>query len=113
MERLGKTLEKSQTFVLSNTVAQRSLIYLKIEKGINYIHYKQLCHNDIKPDNILQALGDKKLFKIIDLGIVCKIGSVCFTGFTPFAAPEKFIDQKWWPEVSTLVNHLSTYGRSL
>lgn len=92
LERLGKTLEKNQNFVLSLPIPQRAIIYRKISRAINYVHYKGLCHNDIKPDNILQSLFKKLVFKIIDLGVACKIGEVCTIGFTLFAAPEKYSD---------------------
>ena len=44
---------------------------VKIMHGLNFLHEKQLCHLDIKPENIMVNTANKT-FKIIDFGF-CSI----------------------------------------
>ena len=41
-------------------------IFSQIVKGINYCHFKSICHRDIKMENIIIEEGNK--VKIIDFG---------------------------------------------
>ena len=74
----------------------RSLFH-EILEGLHYLHQNNICHRDIKPDNILYD-KDKKHIKIIDFGVsnnVKKRGKkenmYTDTGTFYYKAPEMFM----------------------
>lgn len=62
---------------------------------LNYLHNKSYVHRDIKPDNIMIDIKNKR-FVLIDFGLTCNIQSkpMCnykeFVGSAAFIAPEKW-----------------------
>ncbi len=44
------------------------LIVKELVRSIQYLHHRNICHRDIKPDNILYC-QKSKMVKIIDFGI--------------------------------------------
>ena len=74
-------------------------IFLKILKGINYTHQKNIIHRDIKPENIMISRDGK--IKIMDFGIASIIGEVhnltttgSIMGSPMFMSPEHLTDEK-------------------
>lgn len=77
---------------------------VKIMHGLNFLHEKQLCHLDIKPENIMVNTANKT-FKIIDFGF-CSIEP--FDDYlhnirgTPGYFPQYFKNVKihpWFPKI--------------
>ena len=49
---------------------QRILLFIQACKGLHHAHHKGIVHRDIKPDNILVAISERKpVPKLIDFGI--------------------------------------------
>lgn len=74
----------------------KQIIYQLINTLV-YIHSQNICHRDIKPDNILYDHTNKKI-KIIDFGISKKIierdtkkDMLTITGTLYYRAPEMFL----------------------
>merc|ERR1719491_1740984 len=67
---------------------------LHVLSGLDYLHAKQLLHNDIKPANVL--LSAEGLVKLTDFGITRFMkDSVCRTvmGTKTYLAPEKVVPE--------------------
>lgn len=64
----GKSLAEElcdHGFKSPKTIKEVSLIFLEILEGVKFLHRKNICHGDIKPQNIL--LNDKSV-KLTDFG---------------------------------------------
>lgn len=64
----GKTLAEELSdngFKNPKTIKEVALIFLKILEGVKFLHSKNICHGDIKPQNIL--FNDKEV-KLTDFG---------------------------------------------
>lgn len=67
-------------------------ILWQVSKGLNYLHSKQIAHQDIKPSNIL-IFNDGENFKLSDFGIGHSFQSADLVFGTPgYQAPEYFDD---------------------
>jgi len=72
---------------LSESVARRVLAEVVI--GIQFLHMKNICHRDIKPDNILCTEGDPYDIVVADFGLSKVFGElVTQCGTNEYAAPE-------------------------
>lgn len=66
----------------------------QIASGLNFAHSRQLCHRDIKPDNIV--ISPSGAVKILDFGLAIEDGQNRFTtvgyamGTPAYMAPETF-----------------------
>ena len=73
-------------------------------KGIIYLHSKQICHRDIKLENILVMKNDK--IKIIDFGFAVKCNKdsyqKLFCGTPSYMAPEILNKKKYNPYYSDI-----------
>jgi len=95
----GTTLSE---FIEKNAINSPELllsIFLKILKGINFSHKKNIIHRDIKPENIMISRGGK--IKIMDFGIASIIDEVhnltttgSVMGSPMFMSPEHLTDEK-------------------
>jgi len=64
-------------------------IFRQIVAGLNYIHSKNICHRDLKPDNIL--LEKDQQVKLIDFGFSVEAEEkklTTFCGTPSYMAPE-------------------------
>ena len=57
---------------------------MNITSAIKYLHYKQVCHRDVKPQNIFVAGGVAKLG---DFGLVVHWNNITDVGGTPEYLP--------------------------
>tara|TARA_R110000868_G_scaffold58131_7_gene179585 strand:- start:125 stop:1603 length:1479 start_codon:yes stop_codon:yes gene_type:complete len=75
------------------TIADRYRLSISLLKALQLqIHDQQICHKDIKPDNIYYHRSDRKVF-IFDLGISKQIddhSDLRSRGNAVFSAPEEF-----------------------
>jgi MAP/microtubule affinity-regulating kinase len=92
---LTKFLERNNKKILSESETKELIIPL-IE-ALHYIHYKNICHRDIKLDNILIDANTNKI-KLIDFGFSThslskdKIRNL-FCG-TPYYMPPEIIQKR-------------------
>ena len=79
-------------------------LIIQITKGIIYLHSKQICHRDIKLENILVMKNDK--IKIIDFGFAVKCNKdsyqKLFCGTPSYMAPEILNKKKYIPYYSDI-----------
>ena len=79
-------------------------LIIQIIKGIIYLHSQNICHRDIKLENILVMKND--LIKIIDFGfaVKCNKGSYLkvFCGSPSYMAPEVLNKEKYIPYYSDI-----------
>src|SRR5262249_58972045 len=59
----GKTLDQVEKLTLGHLVQ----IFVRIASGLVHMHKKNVCHADLKPNNIM--LGRNGSVKIIDYGL--------------------------------------------
>ncbi len=93
--------EPLRNFISKNgklTVIQTQRIGLQILEGLRAIHQVDLCHRDLKPDNIfITKLGD---VRILDFGLVKLLDASTLTaigvpmGTLAYMAPEQLQDSK-------------------
>ena len=95
---LTKLFENEKCFVEGN----RALVVEQILKALNYLHQNNLCHRDLKPDNVIftnkPPIDFKKLdIKLIDFGFakatLAKDDLTDFVG-TPFYIAPEIINKK-------------------
>lgn len=107
---LGMELMQTSLRVMVETIREASYIFLidimyQIARGMCYLHDMHIAHRDLKPDNILVNVVERKvmnkivrhaIIKVIDFGISkIEVGSnpkaiekKFMYGSTPYAAPE-------------------------
>ncbi|KAF1766417.1 hypothetical protein GCK72_006374 [Caenorhabditis remanei] len=68
-----------------------------ISKGLQYLAGKKLVHRDIKPKNLLYHVksGNKKLYKLGDMGLVTNFKATTFCGTVDYMSPERFLMKKY------------------
>ncbi|XP_008207965.1 inhibitor of nuclear factor kappa-B kinase subunit beta [Nasonia vitripennis] len=71
-----------------------------ISSAVMYLHYNNITHRDLKPDNIvLHEKNGMVVYKLIDLGYAKELGSTTMTaslvGTFNYVAPELFWKQKY------------------
>ncbi|EFP07357.1 hypothetical protein CRE_26204 [Caenorhabditis remanei] len=68
-----------------------------ISKGLQYLAGKKLVHRDIKPKNLLYHVksGNKKLYKLGDMGLVTNFEASTFCGTVDYMSPERFLMKKY------------------
>lgn len=87
-----------------------------IVNGLKYLHERQLCHLDIKPENIV-VNTQKKTFKIIDFGFCSKEPFADYTNDikgTPGYFPKFFPNEKiteWFPKIEA--NDMNLIGNKV
>ena len=89
-------------FIEKNPITNPELLlslFLKILKGINFSHKKNIIHRDIKPENVM--ISKDGLIKIMDFGIASIVGEVhnltttgSIMGSPMFMSPEHLTDEK-------------------
>ncbi len=86
-ENVSSLLEKNGIISIPESID----IAYQIAQGLSAAHQAKLLHRDIKPSNILYN-REKKIAKIIDFGVACKLGTSqdeCITGTPYFMSPEQ------------------------
>ena len=65
-ELFDKIIEKTKM-----NKAEAKLHFFQIASAIKYLHFKKLCHRDLKPEDVLLCWSDESLpiVKITDLGM--------------------------------------------
>ncbi|EFP07802.1 hypothetical protein CRE_26468 [Caenorhabditis remanei] len=68
-----------------------------ISKGLQYLAGKKLVHRDIKPKNLLYHVksGNKKQYKLGDMGLVTNFEASTFCGTVDYMSPERFLMKKY------------------
>jgi len=63
-------------------------IFKQIVESINYCHQKDICHRDLKLENIL--VDENNVVKLIDFGFSSECGQKLsnYCGTPPYMAPE-------------------------
>lgn len=76
--------------------AKAANVMLQLLQALAYMHEMQICHRDLKPDNIIYDATTQRV-KIIDFGfaISCKEKLKLFCGTPSFMAPEIFSKQEY------------------
>ena len=90
-----------------NTKVDESKIYIIIKQlllAINYLHTNNICHRDIKPQNILlQNKGDINNIKLIDFGLSVKnfqnVGENKICGTWAYMSPEMLFNHKYYKPI--------------
>ena len=67
--KINKTVSNTDFFGSSFTEVKAAHIIKQILEGLDFLHMRQLCHRDIKLDNIMYD-SETGLVKIIDFGFV-------------------------------------------
>ncbi|KAI5693267.1 hypothetical protein M8J75_012474 [Diaphorina citri] len=79
-------------------------IISQVLDGLQYLHWRGLCHLNIEPDNVVMASVRSVQVKLIDLGCtqrVTKLGTLIHPINTPnpeFAAPEVLAEEPIFPQ---------------
>uniref|UniRef100_A0A0A9VUL5 Muscle M-line assembly protein unc-89 n=1 Tax=Lygus hesperus TaxID=30085 RepID=A0A0A9VUL5_LYGHE len=77
-------------------------IITQVLDGLQYLHWRNLCHLDLQPDNIVMASVRSLQVKLTDLGSaqrVTKLGSVVkFQSDMEFTAPEVLCQEPAYPQ---------------
>ena len=65
-ELFDKIIEKTKL-----NEAEAMLHFFQIASAIKYLHFKKICHKDLKPKNVLLCWSDESLpiVKITDMGM--------------------------------------------
>jgi serine/threonine protein kinase len=90
--------EKLTTAVESDRVSWRHIctVLRPIASAVAYLHSRDICHRDVKPDNILVNLtGDAPDVRLIDFNVAAlrREGFLSPVGALPFVAPEVCAEQ--------------------
>ena len=91
----------------NNPIIDESKIYIIIKQlllAINYLHKHNICHRDIKPQNILfQKKGDINCIKLIDFGLSVKnfenVGENKICGTWAYMSPEMLFNHKYYKPI--------------
>ncbi|XP_073994362.1 obscurin isoform X3 [Rhodnius prolixus] len=77
-------------------------IISQVLDGLQYLHWRGLCHLDLQPDNIVMASLKSLQVKLVDLGCaqrVTKLGNVVkYHGHVEFTAPEVLCQEPAYPQ---------------
>ena len=92
---------------VNNILNNESKIYVIIKQlllAINYLHSHNICHRDIKPQNILlQKKGDINNIKLIDFGLSVtnfqNIGENKICGTWAYMSPEMLFNHKYYKPI--------------
>lgn len=96
------------------TVEEIKLIIYQLLDTIAYIHSCNICHRDIKPDNILYDRANKNI-KVVDFGISKNFSSrgnkemLTITGTLYYQAPEIFIGGGYDEKVDVWATGITFY----
>ncbi len=90
-----------------NQIIDESKIYIIIKQlllAINYLHSHNICHRDIKPQNILlHKKGEINNIKLIDFGLSVKnfqnIGENKICGTWAYMSPEMLFNHKYYKPI--------------
>lgn len=96
-DRLGSSVVTLQLSIVAQPLIARAKIYRRIARLIRELHSRKVCHNDIKPDNLL-ALNDNSFdFTVIDFDYSCTAGKPCKQAHRAYTAPEVYAELKTTP----------------
>ncbi|XP_066587330.1 obscurin isoform X6 [Prorops nasuta] len=85
----------------------------QILDGLQYLHWRGLCHLDIQPDNVVMASVRSVQVKLVDFGSakkISKLGSqVSKNGHPEYRAPEVYSDEMAYPQTDIWMVGVLTY----
>ncbi|KAJ8919920.1 hypothetical protein NQ315_006449 [Exocentrus adspersus] len=88
-------------------------IVTQILDGIQYLHWRGLCHLDLQPDNIVMGAVRSVQVKIVDLGAahrVTKLGTkVPIVGHPDYTSPEVLAEEPAFPQSDIWTVGVLTY----
>ena len=94
----GSNLQEMYNERIPLTCGEKMGIFLDISRGVQYLHKKEIVHNDINPKNII--VTPQRKAKLIDFGIAVSIGSRIHksagirSGTPAYMAPEQIKSQQ-------------------